>query len=374
MKALTDILVVSLEQAVAAPYTSCKLADAGARVIKLERPEGDFARGYDHYVHGSSAYFVWLNRGKQSCRVNLKAEDDLALVKRMLERADVFIQNLVPGATGRLGIGSTELRQIHPRLITCDISGYGSTGPYRDKKAYDLLVQAESGLVSLTGTPEAPGRVGVSVCDIATGMYAYQAILEALIARQRTGKGAAIEVSLFNSLGDWMNVPYLQHHYGGATPKRVGLAHPSISPYGQFLCANGDGILISIQNEREWQVLCRDVLKRPDLADEPRFSSNAARIEHREEVDSAIQEVIATLPRPELAARLDAERIAYGIVSDMDDLVAHPQNRFVAVETPGGTADLLGPPALIDGEPESFGPVPELGAHDALVRTEFAET
>ncbi len=373
MKALTEILVVSLEQAVAAPYTSCKLADAGARVIKLERPEGDFARGYDHYVHGSSAYFVWLNRGKQSCRVDLKADDDLALVRRMLARADIFIQNLVPGATERLGIGSAVLREVHPRLITCDISGYGSSGPYRDKKAYDLLVQAESGLVNLTGTPEAPGRVGVSVCDIATGMYAYQAILEALIARERTGTGAAIEVSLFHSLGDWMNVPYLQHHYGGATPKRAGLAHPRISPYGQFLCANGDGVLISVQNEREWQALCRDVLGRPDLADDPRFSSNAARIEHRDEVDSAIQDAVVRMPRHELAVRLDAERIAYGIVSDMDDLVAHPQNRFVTVETPGGAAEILAPPALIDGERESFGPVPELGTDDDLLRAEFAE-
>ena len=374
MKALSDILVVSLEQAVAAPYTSCKLADAGARVIKLERPEGDFARGYDRHVHGSSAYFVWLNRGKESCRVDLRTPEDLALVRRMLAKADVFIQNLAPGATERLGIGSADLRDANKRLITCDISGYGSSGPYRNKKAYDLLVQAESGLVSITGTPGQAGRVGVSVCDIATGMYAYQAILEALIGREKTSRGAGIEVSLFSSVGDWMNVPYLQHHYGGATPKRVGLAHPSIAPYGQFICANGEGLLISIQNEREWRVLCRDVLDRPDLADDPRFSNNTDRVKHRDEVDGAIQESVEKMRRAKLAEKLDTARIAYGIVSSIDDLMAHPQSRFVSVKTTGGDVAVIAPPATIDGDPGSFGPVPELGADDQALREEFCES
>ena len=373
MKALQGLVCVALEQAVAAPYASCKLADAGARVIKLERPEGDFARYYDHHVHGESAYFVWLNRGKESCRVDLKDPEDRALVSRMIAGADIYLQNLAPGAADRLGLSSAAMRKRDERLITCDISGYGSSGPYRDKKAYDLLVQAESGLVSLTGTPEAPGRVGVSVCDIATGMYAYQAILEALISRGRTGKGAAIEVSLFHSLGDWMNVPYLQHRYGGVTPKRVGLAHPTIAPYGAFACAGGEEIVISIQNEREWQVLCEKALGRPELASDPRFSSNAKRVENRDAVDGAIQEVLGSLPRAEVAARLDKERIANGNISTMDDLLAHPQNRLVSVKVDGGTAELLAPAAEIDGITPDFGPVPDLGAHDDALRAEFAE-
>jgi itaconate CoA-transferase len=252
-KPLKGLTVVTLEQAVAAPYASCRLADAGARVIKLEKKEGDFARGYDRFAKGSSSYFVWLNRGKESCRVDLRQPEDLAMVRAMLATADVFIQNLAPGATDRLGIGSADLRAAHKRLITCDITGYGTDGPMHDRKAYDLLVQAESGLASLTGTEHGPARVGVSVCDIATGMHAYEAILEALIARGVSGEGSGISVSLFHSMMDWMNVPWIAHEYGGRTPQRVGLAHPSIAPYGIFTCSDGISYLISIQNEPEWR-------------------------------------------------------------------------------------------------------------------------
>jgi len=263
---LEGLLIVTLEQAVAAPYASCRLADAGARVIKLERAEGDFARRYDSCVKGESAYFVWLNRGKESIRFDLKDPTDQALLRRMLARADVFIQNLAPGAAARAGFASTDLRAEFQRLITCDISGYGEEGPYRDMKAYDLLVQAESGLATVTGTPESPGRVGVSVCDIAAGMYAHQAILQALFARERTGLNRGVQVSLYDSMADWMNVPYLQHHYGGQTPGRPGLNHPTIAPYGAYDCGDGKAVLISIQNEREWRSLCENVLGDANIA------------------------------------------------------------------------------------------------------------
>jgi crotonobetainyl-CoA:carnitine CoA-transferase CaiB-like acyl-CoA transferase len=375
LKDLDGLLVVTLEQAVAAPYASCKLADAGARVIKLERAEGDFARRYDRTVKGLSAYFVWLNRGKESVRFDLKDAGDLAMLRRMLGRADVFIQNLAPGATERAGIGSAALRDANPRLITCDISGYGQAGPYRDMKAYDLLVQAESGLASVTGTPDEPGRVGVSVCDIACGMYAHQAILQALYARERggaEGKGRGIQVSLYHALADWMNVPYLQHAYGGRTPPRPGLHHPSIAPYGLYLCGDGQGVLISIQNEREWQRLCAEVLERPELAEDPRFATNPARVDNRPALDAAIAAVFGRLPRDATIARLEAAKIAYGRLSDMDDLAAHPQNNWIRVATSAGEVQLLAPPPVVPGTEERYGPVPDVGEHDERVRAEFA--
>jgi itaconate CoA-transferase len=259
---LEGLLVVAVEQAVAAPLCTSRLADAGARVIKVERPEGDFARRYDRHVHGQSTYFVWLNRGKESIRLDLKQPGDLALLTAIIARADVLVQNLAPGAMDRMGLGSSVLRKRHPRLITCDVSGYGDDGPYRDMKAYDLLIQAETGLASVTGNPDAPARVGVSVCDIAAGLYAHSAILQALYARQMTGQGRGISVSLFSGMADWMNVPFLQRRYGSSMPPRPGLAHPSIAPYGTFACRDGD-ILLSIQNEREWMRLCTEVLGDP---------------------------------------------------------------------------------------------------------------
>ena len=263
---MNGLLVVSIEQAVAAPYLSGRLADAGARVIKVERPEGDFARDYDHLVHGESAYFVWLNRGKESLCLDLKTDEDATLLRTILRKADIFIQNLAPGAARRLGFGHDMLRAANDRLITVSISGYGEDGPYADRKAYDLLVQAETGLSAITGNHGGPARVGVSVCDIACGMTAYQAVLEALLARHATGRGRHISVSLYHALADWMNVPYLQYVYGGRSPERRGLSHPTIAPYGVFAGSDGGEVLVAIQNEREWQKFCVDVLTQPKLA------------------------------------------------------------------------------------------------------------
>jgi crotonobetainyl-CoA:carnitine CoA-transferase CaiB-like acyl-CoA transferase len=368
---LEGILVVTLEQAVAAPYASSRLADAGARVIKLEREEGDFARRYDACVHGESAYFVWLNRGKESVRFDFKDDGDKALLRRMLARADVFIQNLAPGAAARAGFASADLRAEFPRLITCDISGYGEDGPFRDMKAYDLLVQAESGLANITGSPNEPGRVGVSVCDIACGMYAHQAILQALFARERTGKNRGIQVSLYGAMADWMNVPYLQHHYGGQTPGRPGLNHPTIAPYGAYECGDGKPLLISIQNEREWRSLCENVLGGAEIATDPRFATNPDRVANRPALDAIINDVFGGGPREETIAKLEAAKVAYGRLSNLDDLVDHPQNRFIKVETSAGEVKVLAPPPIAVGEPESDGPVPALGEHDEAVRTEF---
>ena len=369
---LEGILVVTLEQAVAAPYASSRLADAGARVIKLERHEGDFARRYDACVHGESAYFVWLNRGKESVRFDFKDAGDKALLRRMLARADVFIQNLAPGAAARAGFASAGLRAEFPRLITCDISGYGEEGPFRDMKAYDLLVQAESGLANITGTPDSPGRVGVSVCDIACGMYAHQAILQALFARERTGRNRGVQVSLYGAMADWMNVPYLQHHYGGQTPGRAGLNHPTIAPYGAYECGDGKPVLISIQNEREWRSLCENVLGGAEIADDPRFAANPDRVANRPALDAIINEVFGGGPREEIIAKLEAAKVAYGRLSSLDDLVAHPQNRFIEVKTSAGAVEVLAPPPIAVGEVESYGPVPALGQHDAAVRAEFS--
>lgn len=369
---LEGLLVVSVEQAVAAPYASGRLADAGARVVKVERPEGDFARRYDAHVNGGSAYFVWLNRGKQSLALDLKQDGDRALLGAMLARADVFIQNLAPGAVERMGFAPAALRRAHPRLVTCSISGYGSTGPWREQKAYDLLIQAESGLCAVTGTPDTPSRVGVSVCDIAAGMTAHQAILQALYARERSGAGRAIEVSLFHAMADWMNVPFLQHRYGRATPGRVGLKHPSIAPYGAFACADGKALLIAVQNEREWQRLCADVLGRPELAAAEGFAGNAARVANRAAVDGLVAAAFAERAREEVIALLAAAGIAYGRLSDLDDLEAHPQNRFIQVATENGPVELLAPGAVVAGRSERYGAVPALDEHGAALRAEFA--
>jgi len=369
---LDGVLVVSVEQAVAAPYLSCKLADAGARVIKIERPEGDFAREYDHLVHGESAYFVWLNRGKESICIDLKQEDDRAILMTMISRADVFIQNLAPGAVERLGFGHEMLREKFPRLITCSISGYGDEGPLRELKAYDLLVQAESGLSAITGNEHGSARVGVSVCDIAAGMTATQSVLQALVARARTGQGRHISVSLYHALSDWMNVPYLQFAYGGKVPPRSGLNHPTIAPYGSYVCADGKSVLFSIQNEREWQMLCRDALGRPDLATDPRFDSNSNRVQNRDALNAEIVPIFAARQRDEMADLLRAAKIAYGRVSTLDDVASHPQNRYMTVDTPTGPVRMLAPGALMDGEVPTFGPVPALGADTERLRQEFA--
>jgi crotonobetainyl-CoA:carnitine CoA-transferase CaiB-like acyl-CoA transferase len=369
---LSGVLVVSVEQAVAAPLATCRLADAGARVIKVERPEGDFARRYDRLAKGGSAYFVWLNRGKESVRLDLKAEADRALLAAMVARADVFVQNLAPGAAARLGFGAEALRKKHPRLICCSISGYGEEGPRAAQKAYDLLVQAETGLASITGGPEGPARVGVSVCDIAAGMTAHAAILQGLFARERTGAGRAISVSLFHALADWMNVPYVQKRHGGREPGRPGLKHPTIAPYGAYGCADGRLLLISVQNEREWRRLCQEALDRPELLEDARFATNPDRVANRAALDAAVGEVFSRHDREAMIARLDAAGIAFGRLSDMDDLIAHPQNRLIEVRTEGGPIELLAPGAVVNGRVEGAGgEVPALGAHDAALRAEF---
>jgi crotonobetainyl-CoA:carnitine CoA-transferase CaiB-like acyl-CoA transferase len=371
MRDLEGLLVVSLEQAVAAPYASCKLADAGARVIKIERPEGDFARNYDYLVHGESAYFVWLNRGKQSVCLDLKQAADMALITAMIAKADVFVQNLAPGAAERLGLGSKALTQRHPRLIYCSISGYGEDGPYRDQKAYDMLIQAESGLIAINGSPEEAARVGISICDITAGMTAYGAILQALLARHTTGKGRILEVSLFHAIADWMNVPYLQSRYGHKPPARMGVRHPSIAPYGAFTCQDGKQLLLSVQNEREWANLCAGVLNAPELARDTRFVSNVARVENRIVLDQVIGNVLAALPREQAIALLSAAGIACGRLSDMDDLVNHPQARLTTVDSPSGPVEMLAPGVRTDQQ-DSFGAVPALGEHTQLIRDEFA--
>ena len=369
---LDGLLVISLEQAVAAPYAASRLADAGARVIKVERPEGDFARGYDADAKGHSSYFVWLNRGKESVALDLKQPDDLQIFKQMLSKADVFIQNLMPGALDRLGVSMTDLRQADPRLITCDISGYGASGPFAQMKAYDFLVQAEVGLAQITGAPEEPGRVGVSICDIAAGMTAHAAILQALVARAKTGEGRAIEVSLFHALADWMNVPYLQHHYGGREIRRPGLHHPTIAPYGAYRCGDDRMLLISIQNEREWLRLCSDVLNQPDLPQNPKFDSNVHRVENRASLDAIMNGVFSQYSIDKIADKLQAAQIAFGRLNDMDVFTNHPQNRFVSVRTSAGDVQLLSPGAIVNGVLPALGEVPDLGQHSAAIRAEFS--
>lgn len=371
MQDLAGLTVVTIEHAVAAPYASVKLADAGARVIKVERPEGDFARGYDRLAAGHSAYFVWLNRGKESIALDLKTSEDATLLGAILDSADVLIQNLGPGVMERLGFGPETVRATNPGLIYCSISGYGSEGPRAKQKAYDLLIQAESGLSAINGTPEGPARVGVSVCDIAAGMTAYQAILEALIGRSRTGEGRVIEVSLFQAMADWMNVPYLQYRYGGKAPTRQGLQHPTIAPYGAFTCADGKELLISVQNDREWRDLCA-ALGEPDWGTKDIARTNNDRVANRAAVDGFVQDRLGRLGREENIALLDGARIAYGRLSDMQDVVEHPQSRFIEVPTSDGSLSLLSPGARVLGaEPVDYGPVPELDAQGAAIRAEF---
>ncbi|MCK8786336.1 CoA transferase [Roseomonas sp. NAR14] len=362
-----------MEQAVAAPYCASRLADAGARVIKIERAEGDFARGYDRAAKGSSSYFVWLNRGKESLVLDIKAADDKALLARLLAKADVFIQNLAPGAMARAGFGSAALREKHPRLITVDISGYGESGDYATMKAYDLLVQAESGLASVTGRPEGPGRVGVSVCDIACGMNAHAAVLEALIERGITGRGKGIGVSLFDGMADMMNVPLLYYEGTGVVPPRIGLAHPSICPYGAFPTADGALVLISIQNEREWADFCARFLEQPDLPAREGFRSNVERVAHRPMVDAHVAETFRGLTREQCAAKLRAANTAYGFVNDVAAFAQHPALRRVVLDTPGGKVPVAAPaPVFSDGE-RALGPVPAIGEHSARIRAEFAD-
>jgi len=366
-KSLQGILVVALEQAVAAPLATCRLADAGARVIKIERPEGDFARYYDRAAQGHSAYFVWLNRGKESLALDIKAPDDRALLERIIARADVFVQNLSPGAAARAGFAPEELRRRFPRLVTCSISGYGEDGPYRDMKAYDLLIQGETGLASITGSPEAPGRVGVSVSDISAGLNAYAAILEALYAREKSGEGRALHIAMFDATAEWMAVPLVFQEQLGQAPARVGVRHPSIAPYGAFTTGDGKGIIVGIQNEREWQRFCAAVLGDAALASDPRFCDNVQRVANRPVLDGLIAARFAQQSREAVAAVLDEADIAYGRLNSVADLVAHPQLRRIAATMGGATIPLPAPPG--SGDPALR--VPELDEQGPAIRREF---
>ena len=367
---LSGLLVVSLEQAVAAPMCTCRLADAGARVLKIERPEGDFARYYDQFAQGECSYFVWLNRGKESVVLDLVRADDKALLEALLKRADIFVQNLKPGTVAKLGFPIARLRRDYPRLICCSISGFGEDGPYAARKAYDLLIQAEVGLASITGTTE-PSRVGVSVVDIATGMNAYEAILEALIARGRTGEGAELSVSMFDAMADWMAVPLLQQE-SGKPPQRVGLTHPAIAPYGGFPTRDGAVVLIAVQSDREWRALAEQVLGDPALATDPRFATNLARVRHRAETDGNVAAVTSALDASALMQKLAAADIAFAGVNDVAALARHPHLRRITIATPSGPVSYPAPAELHASVSRRYGPVPALGQHTETVRAEFS--
>jgi len=369
---LKDILVVSLEQAVAAPFCSNRLAQAGARVIKIERAEGDFARAYDDAVHGESAYFVWLNQGKESLVLDIKADADAALLHQILAQADVFIQNLAPGAAGRAGLGSEALRERYPRLVCCDIAGYGDSGDYSRMKAYDLLVQCESGMASITGTPDAPGRIGVSACDINCGQQAYAAILEALIERESTGAGAIVKVSLFDGMAEWLAVPLLHYDYAEKIQPRVGINHATISPYGAYRCRDQLDVVLAIQNEREWARFCEQVLGDPSLAADPRLESNVVRVQNRVYVDKLIAAAFSELDQDEAIERLQQAAIAYGRLNDIAGLARHPQLRRTAVDTPSGPAEVVAVAAIRDNKSDNRSKVPALGEHSQALREEFS--
>lgn len=374
LKPFAGLLVVSVEQAVAAPLCSCQLAQGGARVIKIEREGGDFARKYDDVVKGESAYFVWANHGKESLQLDIKNSDDAALLHRILAKADIFIQNLAPGAISRAGFDPEQLRRKYPKLITCDISGYGESGDYRDMKAYDFLVQCESGLVSISGASRAPGRVGVSVCDIGTGMNALIGIQQALRLRDQTGHGSGVKVSLFDTMADWMTVPLMHTIYGDKPPEAVGMHHPSIAPYGSYKTADNQALAIAVQNESEWVRLSQIVLQEPELATDARFNNMVARVENREALDAEINSVFGKHERQKLETRLREAGIAYGGVNTMLDVVRHPQlnRRDVTLES-GAKAELVAPPIRFSHDPgeASYASVPALGEHSESIRKEF---
>jgi itaconate CoA-transferase len=371
MGALDGITIVSLEHAIAAPFASRQLADLGARVIKVERPEGDFARRYDTRVDGLCSHFVWCNRSKESIALDLKSEAGLEALRRLVAKADVLIQNLAPGAAARMGMGYEALKEAHPRLIVCDISGYGQDGPQRDRKAYDLLIQSESGFLSVTGTPDSPAKAGCSIADIAAGMYAYSNILAALIERGRTGRGRHIDVSMLEAMAEWMSFPMYYAWEGAPPPPRAGAAHATIYPYGPFATADGE-VMLGIQNEREWAAFCATVLERPELTDDARFATNAQRDANRAALAAIIAETFGTLDREAVLTRLDAAKIANASVNDMAGLWAHPQlaarNRWREVDTPAGPIAALLPPGQIEARMD---PIPAIGAHTDAILAEL---
>ncbi|MCX5215293.1 CoA transferase [Kitasatospora sp. NBC_00240] len=370
---LAGLVVVSLEQAVAAPFATRQLADLGARVIKIERPgTGDLARGYDRTVRGMSSHFVWLNRGKESVQLDVRSPEGNRRLHALVDRADVLVQNLAPGAAARLGIDSAQLAPDHPGLITCDISGYGSTGPHRDRKAYDLLVQAEAGLLSITGTPQTPSKVGLSIADICAGTYAYSGILTALLERTRTGLGTRLEISMLEALGEWMGYAEYFTRYGGAAPARAGASHATIAPYGPFPTNDGQSVMLGLQNAHEWVAFCETVLRRPRLAEDPRFLGNADRVAHRDELDAVVRETTLGLSTADLVDRLDEARVAHARQRTMSEFSEHAQllarGRWASFDSPVGELRGLIPPVTVPGRrPARLRPVPALGEHTASV-------
>ncbi|HXT33426.1 MAG TPA: CaiB/BaiF CoA-transferase family protein [Vicinamibacterales bacterium] len=376
MLPLDGITVVSIEQAVAAPFATRQLADYGARVIKIERPDGgDFARSYDAAVNGLSSYFVWLNRSKQSLTLDLKNPAARAVFDRLIATADVFVHNLAPGAVERLGAAPADLRARDPRLVTCSISGYGSPGPYAGKKAYDMLVQAEAGLVSITGSRDTPSRVGISVADIAAGMYAYSGILTALLARSTSGEGTGLDVSLFDALGEWMGAPAYYTEYGGTEPPRCGAAHATIAPYELFVSQEGVEIFLAIQNAREWTRFCQSVVEQPALAADPRFASNASRVRHRDELHAMIADVFARMTATAIVGRLEAADIAFARRNSVAEFVGHPQlaarDCWTEVASPVGSLRALRPPVRMSGVDPVMAAVPALGEHSEAILGEL---
>ena len=374
MRPLEGVTVVAVEQAVAAPFASRQLADLGARVIKIERPVvGDFARGYDTTVKGMASHFVWINRSKESLTLDVKRPEGVEVLGRLVARADVFMHNLAPGAVARLGFGSAALRSQHPRLITCEISGYGSSGPYRDKKAYDLLVQSEAGLVSITGTGDTPSKVGISIADIAAGMYAFSGVLAALLQRQRTGEGVSVDVSMFDALAEWMGFPSYFTEYGGTAPPRSGARHASIAPYGPFAAGDGQLVYLGLQNEREWARFCSEVLQQPALSGDERFITNSARVAHHDALHDVITRAFAGLSADEVVSRLDAAGIANARMNTMREFLDHPQlaarDRWRNVDSPVGPLRALVPPIDLGGTEAVMREIPALGQHtDAILR------
>jgi itaconate CoA-transferase len=373
---LTGVTVVSIEQAVAAPFATRQLADLGARVIKIERPDGgDFAREYDTTVHGLSSYFVWLNRSKESLTLDLKSPEARPILDRLIQRADVFVQNLAPGSADRMGLSGAALRALHPRLVVCNLTGYGSSGPFAGKKAYDLLVQGETGTMAATGTPDAPSKVGISIADIAAGMYAYAGILAALLARTSTHEGSSIEVSLFDALGEWMSAPMYYARYGGTAPARSGANHASIAPYGPFTAGDGRTVLLGIQNAREWQRFCALVLERPELATDDRFRTNPMRVKHRAALSAEIDGVFQRLSAADVIERLDSAGIANARLNNISAFAAHPQltarHRWSTIGSPSGPVDVLQPPVIVEGALPAMGPIPALGEHTVAILAEL---
>jgi itaconate CoA-transferase len=373
---LQGITVVAMEQAVAAPFATRQLGDLGARVIKVERPgRGDFARDYDRTVKGQASYFVWLSRGKESIELDLKAAADRDVLDALVDRADIVVQNLAPGALDRLGIDLAALHTRDPRLITCSISGYGRGGPYEFRKAYDLLVQCEAGVLAVTGTPDEPAKVGISIADIATGMYAYSGILSALYERERTGRGTKLEVAMLDALGEWMSQPYYYGTYGGRPPARAGARHATIAPYGPYHAGGGGLVFIGLQNEREWALLCHRVLGQPELVDDPRFATNPKRVENDAELTLIIERALSAQSADAAAELIEAAGIATARLRTVDEFAAHPQlvarDRWRDVDSPGGPIRALLPPVSVAGREPVMGPVPSIGQHSAAIRAEL---